>query len=297
MTKGGTGHSLVYTTQERAGQHHSGPCSQVTNCQWGTIREAIQPRVTGVAVVRWRVRRGRFRPSLGDPPAHPALGQQVSWGALGTDWEAHMKAPEPSPRPPTSHGPGLEEQWTSPCSLSLWPNSSGRLPDLWDLVSPFGPPEEAEDQLGWMPGSLRDDSWEGCGNLALKELPTEIRLLLARTGTLEGESCALGSCPFWSGQRIPFLWLEIYRIIITWLLSDLKNGGADMEKFATTHHTHPSPFAFKGACWKRSVTLGFLGHEPPISLYEPVTDLSLFQTLALVLTGLTVRWAHRLAFR
>ena len=106
------------------------------------------------------------------------------------------KAPEPSPRPPTSHGPGLKEQWTSPLSLSLWPNSNGRLPDLWDLVSPFGWPEETEDQLGWMSGSLGDDSWEGCGNLALKELPTEICLLLVRTGTLEGESCALGSCPF-----------------------------------------------------------------------------------------------------
>ena len=33
-----------------------------------------------------------------------------------------------------------------------------------------------------------------------------------------------------------------------YLLLDLKNEGADTEKCATTHHTHPSPFAFKGAC-------------------------------------------------
>ena len=65
---------------------------------------------------------------------------------------------------------------------------------LWDLVSPFGWPEETEGHLGWMPGSLRDDSWAGYGNLALKELPTETCLLLARMGTLGGESCALGPC-------------------------------------------------------------------------------------------------------
>ena len=29
-----------------------------------------------------------------------------------------------------------------------------------------------------MPGSLSDDSWAGCGNLALKEPPTEFCLLL-----------------------------------------------------------------------------------------------------------------------
>ena len=44
------------------------------------------------------------------------------------------------------------------------------------------------------------------GDLALKELPTAICLLLARTGTLGGESCALGLCPSLSGQRITLIW-------------------------------------------------------------------------------------------
>ncbi|KAM7234365.1 hypothetical protein CapIbe_014523, partial [Capra ibex] len=34
----------------------------------------------------------------------------------------------------------------------------------------FGWPQETEGQLGWVLGSLRDDSWAGCGNLALREL-------------------------------------------------------------------------------------------------------------------------------
>ena len=57
-------------------------------------------------------------------------------------------------------------------------------------------PRRLRASLGWVPGSLRDDSWAECGNLALKELPAELCLLLGRTGTLEGESCALGLYPF-----------------------------------------------------------------------------------------------------
>ena len=68
-------------------------------------------------------------------------------------------------------------------------------------------------------------SWVGClapsgmtagqvWDLALKELPTVICLLLGRAGTLEGESCALGLCPFLSEQRITFIW---YRLIGTFL--------------------------------------------------------------------------------
>ena len=65
-------------------------------------------------------------------------------------------------------------------------------------------------------------SWGGClassGMTAGREpgpeeLPPEICLLLARTGTVEGESCALQLCPFWSGQNIHLV--EINRDIIT----------------------------------------------------------------------------------
>ena len=64
-----------------------------------------------------------------------------------------------------------------------------------DLVSPlFGQPEETEDEVGWVRG--RGDNLAGFGDLALRELPAEICLLLARTRTLEDAGCALGPCPF-----------------------------------------------------------------------------------------------------
>ena len=45
-----------------------------------------------------------------------------------------------------------------------------------------------------------------------------------------------------------------------------------------------------------SVTLWFLGCEPPISLYESVINRSLFQTLnVLVLIGVSVHQTHRLS--
>ena len=56
-------------------------------------------------------------------------------------------------------------------------------------------------QLVWSLGFLSDDSWTGSGG-PLREPPAEICHFLARTETLEGESCALGPCPFLSGQRI-----------------------------------------------------------------------------------------------
>ena len=154
---------------------------------------------------------------------------------------------------------------------------------LRDLVSPSGWPEQTDGQLGWMPGSLRDDSWAGRGNLALKEVPAEICLLLARTGALGWKLC-LGTLPFLVRIENNIYLVEIYRSMATWPWPDLKNKGSDM-KSATTNHAHPSPFAFKGTCWKLSVTLEFLGHQPLISLYESVTNLSLFQTLMLNIDG------------
>ena len=58
--------------------------------------------------------------------------------------------------------------------------------------------------MGWMPGSL----------IALRELPAETCLLPARTGTLKGESCALGPC-FLVRTENNFHLVEIYRNIIT----------------------------------------------------------------------------------
>ena len=47
---------------------------------------------------------------------------------------------------------------------------------------PIWAAEETEGQLSWVPGSFRDDSRAGLGNLDLKELPTEICFLSTRTG-------------------------------------------------------------------------------------------------------------------
>ena len=109
---------------------------------------------------------------------------------------------------PLASAQALGQQWTSLPFCSLQPNSSGSVlgRSLWDLVSHFGWPEEPESQLGWAPGFFRDDSWVEPGDPALRELPTELCLLLARTRTLEGESCTLAPCPFLSSQRTSFIW-------------------------------------------------------------------------------------------
>ena len=66
------------------------------------------------------------------------------------------------------------------------------------------------------------------------------------------------------------------------------NKGSDTKKFVTNNHTLPSLFVFKGPGQKLSVILEFLGHEPPISLYEPLINLSLFQTLQCF----NIDWPH-----
>ena len=78
----------------------------------------------------------------------------------------------------------------------------------------FGWTEETEGQLDWVPGSLRDDSWAGCGNLALRELPPEICLLLARTGPGGCKLC-LGTLLFLVRTENNIHLVEIYRNIAT----------------------------------------------------------------------------------
>ena len=39
-----------------------------------------------------------------------------------------------------------------------------------------------QDLLGWVPGSIKDERWADCGNLALKELPNEICFCLSKMG-------------------------------------------------------------------------------------------------------------------
>ena len=139
----------------------------------------------GVVVIRWKVREERFWHSFGGPGDHPTLRQWVSWmvpgNRLGT---TSFSDSEPSRSPSTSLGPGREERWTSPPSLSLQLNS--RWPSFWvsgcENWSPQLDSLRRQDLLCWVPGSIKDESWVEYGNLALKELPIETCFCLTRMG-------------------------------------------------------------------------------------------------------------------
>ena len=147
--------------------------------------------------------RGRSGPSPWGPPAHLALAG-ISENRLGALCPIWLQSPH--------QGPPLAFEASSeplPCPYLFDPVamavSLGCCP--WDLVSPpWGVLRRLRGHLGWAPGSFSDDRWGGSGDLALRELPAELCLLLARPRTLEGESCSLGHCSFISGQRITFVW-------------------------------------------------------------------------------------------
>ena len=136
---------------------------------------------------------------------------------------------------------------------------------------PVGWPVESEGQLG--PGHCY--SWAGSGDLALRKLPTEICLLLVRTGPSWGEGGALEPCLFLLEQNNICL-VEVYRNIITWLWPDLKNKGSDRKKFTT--HVPPSPFLEKGFAESLWGVQAFLRHELQTSLQGLVINLSLPQS-------------------
>lgn len=120
-----------------------------------------------------------------------------------------LGAPEPSLWPSTSHGPGLEGAEPLPphaclCeSLVVAVCLSFTVCETW---SPHLGGLERTEGHGLMPVFFRDDSWARYGNLALKEPPTEICLLLARLGPWRVNVVPWDSCPVWSGQRITFIW-------------------------------------------------------------------------------------------
>ena len=151
--------------------------------------------------------------------------------------------------------------------------------NLWDLVSPIGAASGDGRPLGldawlpqaWQQGRLWEPGPEGAATWALCPL--------SRDWDLGGWKLCLGTLLFLVRTENTVHLVKIYRNIITWPRPDLKNKESDTEKSATTNHAHPSPFAFKGTCWKFSVTLRFLGDEPPHSSCESVVKLSLFQTL------------------
>ena len=180
------------------------------------------------------------------PPALLVAGQRGSWGPQGTAWELCPAGPQspcwdtqwPYPKPWGDHEPlpPSPPLWPNGSSCPHWTESTGPAPAIgvaWGARGPVGL---------WVPGFLSDESWVGPGDLALRELLTDICLLLARTGTSEGRAM-----PFLvrTGNNIRLV--EIYRNIVTWPWPwpDLKNKGSNTRKFATTNHTPPSPLLEK----------------------------------------------------
>ena len=195
----------------------------------------------------WRAWRS---PSLG-----PVGELEVPGNRLGT---ASCSAPEPSLRPSSSLGPGLEERWTSPPSLSLQPTSSGHLP---------GPQSLRIGLLTWT--AWRDRTyWIGC--LA----PLRMRAG-QNVGNLPWRSCQMRSVSAYSGwdisrwklclESLPSLdWVrmtenrihlvEIYWNIITWTCPKSKVEWCDT-KSVTTYHNSLWHLLLNVLNWKRSVTL------------------------------------------
>ena len=68
--------------------------------------------------------------------------------------------------------------------------------------------------MGWVPGSIKNESWEECGNLALKELPNEICFCLSRIGDLKVK-VVLETLPSLVRTENNIHLIEIYRNIIT----------------------------------------------------------------------------------
>ena len=148
-----------------------------------------------------------FRRAWRSPSLRPVGELEGTGNRLGT---TSCSALEPSLRPSSSLGPGLEEQWTSPPSLSLQPTSSGHFP---------GPQSLRTGLLTWTPvetgpvglGAWLHQGWELCRMWApCSEGAAKWDLfLLIQDGTLQGEICALKLCLLLTvqeRQKITFIW-------------------------------------------------------------------------------------------
>ena len=176
------------------------------------------------------------------------------------------------------------EPLPDPCPCDLMAGAvclRGRLRDpapiIWLAWGTWGPVGS------WVPGSLRDDSWTGSGNLALRELPTDIGLL-SQDWDLGGWKLCLGILPFLVRTERNIHLVEIYGNILNWPWPELKNKGCDTKKFAKLIR--------KGLRWKLSGSLGVF--KWPVCLHGPAVNLSLFQTLTFCYCLFSVYWAHGL---
>ena len=196
----------------------------------------------------WRARRS---PSLGLVDKLEVPGNR-----LGT---TSFSDSEPSRRPSTSLGPGLEEWWTSPPSLSLQSTTSGHLSGSQSMRTGL---------LTWTAWGDRAH-WVGC--LA----PSRMRAG-KNVGTLPWKSCQMRSVSAYPGWDIS-RWklcletlpspdrarmteynihlVEIYRNIMTWPWPNFKHKGCDTKKSITTYHNSLWHLLLNILNWKRSVTL------------------------------------------
>ena len=191
----------------------------------------------------------------------PSLGPVGELEAPGNTLEmTSSSAPEPSLRPSSSLGPGLEERWTSPQSVSLQTTSSDHLP---------GPQSLRTVLLTWTAWGYRT-YW--VGYLA----PSSMRAG-HNVGNLPSRSCRMRSVSAYPGwdisswklclETLPSLdrarmtennihLVEIYRNIMTWPWPNFKHKGCDTKKSVTTYLNTLWYLLLNVLNWKRSVTLG-----------------------------------------
>ena len=104
-------------------QHHSGLCPPVT-VKKGVLGKWL--RKGGVVVISWKLREevvsGILLEGLEITQPWPVGELDVPGNRLGT---TSCSASQPSLRPSNNLGTGVEEQWTSPSSLSVQTTSSG----------------------------------------------------------------------------------------------------------------------------------------------------------------------------
>ena len=167
--------------------------------------------------------------------------------------------PEPSLSPSSNLGRGLEEQWTSPPSLSLQPTCKYYL---------HGPQSLRTGLHTWRAWGYRT-CWVGC--LA----PSRMRAG-QNVGTLPWRSCQMRSVsayPRWGISRwklcletLPSFdrarmtennihLVEIDRNLIIWPCPNFKHKGCDTKKSVTTYHNSLWHLLLNVLNWKRSVTL------------------------------------------
>ena len=138
-------------------QHHSGLCPPVT-VKKGVLGKWL--RKGGVVVISWKLREEVVSGILleGLEITQPwTVGElDVPGNRLGT---TSCSASQPSLRPSNNLGTGVEEQWTSPSSLSVQTTSSGLFLGVshWELVSS---PEQPEDTGPVVLGAWLHQGWE-----------------------------------------------------------------------------------------------------------------------------------------